>query len=150
VDKYDYKVLELIQKDASITNKELAKNIKLSPAATLSRLNKLKKIKIIKQFTAILDRKKLNYDISTITFVNLSPHNRRTSNNFVTSVKKIPQILECHNISGNWDYMLKIVSKDMKSYKDFIIDELLEINGVNKIETIMILNTEKETGELPL
>ncbi len=150
MDKIDAKILEIVQKDGSITNKDLASKINLSPAATLSRVNKLKKSGIIKLFTAVLDEKKLDYDISTITFVNLAPHNRKTSDNFIKNIQKIPQIQECHNITGNWDYMLRIVAKDMQSYKDFVIDQLLEIAGVNKIETIMILNTEKETKELPL
>lgn len=71
-------------------------------------------------------------------------------NAFLAKVKETPQILECYNITGGWDYLLKIVAHDITSYRDFIIDSLLEFPGINKIDTNIILSTDKQSFQLPV
>lgn len=149
-DSYDKEILDILQSDASISNIELSKKIGLSPSACLSRTKRLKELGIIKQYATIIDEKKVGLEIVAFTFVNLSPHNRNTANAFLAKVKETPQILECYNITGNWDYLLKIVSHDIATYRDFLIDSLLEFPGVNKVETNIVLGTDKQSFYLPI
>jgi len=149
-DIYDKKIIDILQRDSSISNIELSKKIKLSPSACLARTRHLKELGIIKKYAAIIDEKKAGFEIITFTYVNLSPHNRNMANSFLLKVRETPQIQECYNITGNWDYLLKIVSHDIASYRDFIIDSLLEFPGINKIETNIVLSTDKQSFYLPI
>ena len=150
LDNYDKEILDILQKDSSISNIELSKKIGLSASACLSRTKRLKELGIIKQYATIIDEKRVGLGIITFTFVNLSPHNRKTANTFISKVKETPQILECYNITGSWDYLLKIVSHDIASYRNFIMDSLLEFPGVHKIDTNLVLGTDKQSYYLPI
>jgi len=149
-DNYDKEIINILQSDSSISNIELSKKIGLSPSACLGRTNRLKELGIIKHYAAIIDEKKVGLEIVAFTFVNLSPHNRNTANAFLSKVKETPQILECYNITGNWDYLLKIVSHNIATYRDFVIDSLLEFPGINKVETNIVLCTDKQSFYLPV
>lgn len=149
-DNYDKEIINILQSDSSISNIELSKKIGLSPSACLGRTKRLKELGIIKQYAAIIDEKKVGLEIVAFTFVNLSPHNRNTANVFLSKVKETPQILECYNITGNWDYLLKIVSHNIATYRDFVIDSLLEFPGINKVETNIVLCTDKQSFYLPI
>jgi Lrp/AsnC family transcriptional regulator, leucine-responsive regulatory protein len=150
LDVCDIEIINILQSDPLISNLELSKKIELSPSACLSRTKRLKELGVIKQYAAIIDEKKVGLEVIAFTYVNLSPHNRNTSNAFLAKVKETPQILECYNITGNWDYLLKIVFHDIASCRDFLIDSLLEFTGVNKIETSIVLSTDKKSFYLPL
>jgi Lrp/AsnC family transcriptional regulator len=150
LDRYDKEILDIIQRDAAISNIDLSKTIGLSASACLSRTKRLKELGVIIQRVTILDETKVGLGMVAFTFVNLSPHNRATANDFIARVKETPQILECYNITGNWDYLLKIVSKDIASYRNFIMDSLLEFPGVNKIDTNLVMGTDKLSYYLPI
>ena len=149
-DSYDKEIIDIIQNDSSISNIELSKKIGLSASACLGRTKRFKELGIIKQYAVIIDEKKVGLEIVAFTYVNLSPHNRNTANAFLLKVKETPRILECYNITGNWDYLLKIISHDIVSYRDFVIDSLLEFPGINKIETNIVLSTDKQSFYLPI
>lgn len=149
-DLSDKEIIRTLQKDALISNKDLSEKIGLSPSACLGRTKRLKELGVIKQYATIIDEKKVGLEVIAFTYVNLSPHNRNTSNAFLLKVKENHQILECYNITGNWDYLLKIVSQDIASCRDFLIDSLLEFPGVNKIETSIVLSTDKQSFCLPI
>jgi Lrp/AsnC family leucine-responsive transcriptional regulator len=150
LDRYDKEILDILQKDAAISNVDLSKKIGLSTSASLSRTKRLKELGVIIQRVTILDETKVGLGMVAFTFVNLSPHNRATANEFIARVKETSQILECYNITGNWDYLLKIVSKDIASYRNFIMDSLMEFPGVNKIDTNLVLGTDKLSYYLPI
>ena len=150
LDSCDKEIINCLQSDALISNIELSKKIGLSPSACLGRTKRLKELGVIKQYAAIIDEKKVGLEVIAFTYVNLSPHNRNTSNAFLSKVKETNQILECYNITGNWDYLLKIVFHDIASCRDFLIDSLLEFPGINKIETSIVLSTDKQSFYLPL
>jgi len=150
LDHCDKAILELLQEDSAISNIDLSRRVGLSPSACLSRTKRLKDLGVIKKYATIINEKKVGLEIISFTFVNLLPHNRSTANAFLAKVKETPQILECYNITGNWDYLLKIVSRDISSYRDFIMDSLLQFPGVNKIDTNLVLGMDKQSFSLPV
>lgn len=150
LDNYDKEILDILQNDSSISNIDLSKKIGLSASACLSRTKRLKEIGVIKQYATIIDEKKVGLEIVAFTFVNLSPHNRKTANAFLAKVKETSQILECYNITGSWDYLLKVIAYDITSYRNFIMDSLLEFPGVHKIDTNLVLGTDKQSFYLPM
>lgn len=126
LDKTDKLILKELQKDSSISNLELSKRVGLSPSACLGRTKSLVKSGIIKRFATIVDEKKLGMEVTAFVLVNLSPLNRKTIHAFLEKVNNFPQILECYTLTGNNDFLLKIVAKDMDYYRDFIIDSLMQ------------------------
>ncbi|QNU65586.1 Lrp/AsnC family transcriptional regulator [Ruminiclostridium herbifermentans] len=148
-DELDKQLIDLLQADSSISNKDLAEKVGLSPSACLSRTKRLKEMGVIKKFAAIVDEKMIGYEVIAFTFITLSPHNRDITNAFLAKIKETPQILECYNISGSWDYLIKIAAHDLAHCRDFLIDTLLTFPGVNKIETSMVLSTDKRSFSLP-
>ncbi|MDF2633663.1 MAG: transcriptional regulator, AsnC family [Pelosinus sp.] len=150
LDGYDKAILSALQKDSSISNLELSKLIGLSTSACLTRTKNLKELGIIKQFTTIVDEKKLGMETIAFIMVILSPLTRENANAFLEQINKIPQVLECYAITGNRDYLLKIVAKDMQTYKDFVIDSLMAIPGISRVEANIVISTEKRTLSIPI
>ncbi len=149
-DEVDMAILTHLQKDSTITNAELAKQVGLSPSACLGRTKRLKEAGILKQFIAIVDEQKIGLEVVTFVFVSLEPHDRKTTESFLESIRKIPNVMECHNISGIHDYLLKIVAPSINAYRNFVIDTLIEVPGVGKVETSVVLSSEKLSYQLPL
>lgn len=149
-DEIDMAILTNLQKDSTLTNAELAKQVGLSPSACLGRTKRLKETGIIKQFIAIVDEQKIGLEVVTFVFVSLEPHDRATTEAFLDNIRKIPQVMECYNISGIHDYLLKIVAPSINAYRNFVIDTLIEVPGVGKVETSVVLSSEKLSYQLPL
>lgn len=149
-DEIDLAILTRLQKDATITNAELAKQVGLSASACLGRSKRLKEAGVIKQFVAILDEQKAGLEVVTYVFVTLSPHDRETTESFLASIREIANVMECYNISGNYDYLLKIISSSINAYRNFVIDTLIDVPGVGKVETTVVLSSEKQSYQLPL
>ncbi len=150
LDAYDKKILKYLQEDASISNKDLANKIGLAPSSCLLRTKSLKESNIIKQFTTIIDEKMVGYEITAFAKIALSPLNRDTSQRFIEEASNIPQIVECYTITGDCAYLLKVYAKDLKFYRDFVIDKLMAIPGVSHVETMMVVGVEKQTTAIPL
>lgn len=150
LDHYDKAIIYALQEDSSISNLELSKAIGLSPSACLARTKNLREQGVIQQFTMFVDEKKLGMETIAFAMVNLSPLTRETANSFVEKINYIPNVLECYTITGERDYLLKIVAQDMVVYRDFVIDTLMAIPGVNRVETSMVMQTEKRTLSIPL
>lgn len=150
LDAYDKKILDLLQDDASISNIDLSKQIGLAPSSCLLRTKNLKESKIIKKFTTIIDEKKVGYEVTAFAKVALMPLNRENSAHFIEEVYAIPQIVECYTITGDCAYLLKVYAKDLKFYRDFVIDKIMAIPGVSHVETMMVVGVEKQTTSIPI
>ena len=150
LDNNDKSILRELQEDASISNLNLSKKIGLSPSACLARTKNWVETGIIKQFATIVDEKKLGIEILAFVLINLTPLNRETIHSFLEDINKLPQVQECYTLTGSHDYLLKIVAKDMSSYRDFIIDSLMQNPAVSKVETSIVMGTEKRTVYVPI
>lgn len=150
LDTIDLQILDELQRDGGISNADLARHVGLSPSACLIRTKNLKDRGVIRRQTVLIDESSVGLSVQAFTFINLSPHTAKTAEEFARKARSTRQIVECYNITGNWDYLLKIVAADINAYRDFIISTLVEFPGVDRIETIMVLKAEKQSGLLPL
>lgn len=150
VDATDLAILAELQMDATIANAELAQRIGMSPSACLARVKRLRESEVIQQCPAVVNPHAVGLEVAAFTFVTLSPHRRDTASCFVETIRAMAPVTECHNITGQWDYLLKIVAPNITAYRDFVLDRLLTVPGVEKVETLINLGTEKQSFLLPL
>lgn len=150
IDQIDKQILEILQENAKITNAQLSKDINLSPAPTLERVKKLENAGYIKSYHARLDGQKLGLGVATFVSIKLNKHNKESNENFVKQIRAIDEIVECHYVTGSSDYVLKVVSKDIESYQSLIMNKISEISEVDNMQTMVILNTIKDSDSLPI
>ncbi|WP_368488869.1 Lrp/AsnC family transcriptional regulator [Clostridium sp. BJN0013] len=150
LDNIDKAILRELQEDGSISNLDLSKKIGLSPSACLARTKNLVETGTIKKFATIIDEKKLGMEVLAFVLVNITPLNRQTIHSFLEDVNRFPQIQECYTLTGSHDYLLKIIAKDMESYRDFIIDSLMQNTTISSVETSMVMGIEKRTVNVPI
>lgn len=143
LDRTDLLILDALQHNARMTNKELAAQVHLSPTPVFERWKRLEREGYIKKYIAVLDADKLNRGFVVFCCVKLSRLNTDTANDFTTRVMAMPEVTECYNISGHFDYMLKLHSFDMKQYQRFLIDVLGRIESVASIESTFVMEEVK-------
>jgi len=150
LDQIDRNVLEILQSNAKITNAQLSKEIGLSPAPTLERVKKLEHAGIIKSYHAQLDPAKVGLGVTTFVQISLVGHKKATVDTFVTKVDNIPEIIECHHITGTGDFLLKVISQDISSYQKLMLETINEIEEVANTTTMVIMSTFKDSKVLPI
>ena len=150
LDSIDQKILSILQTNAKITNAQLSQEIGLSPAPTLERVKKLEKSGIIKSYHAQLDEAMLGLEVSTFVQVTLTSHNKKNIALFMSAINSIDEVIECHHITGSGDLLLKIITKDISSYQELILEKISEIEVVDNLQSMVILSTLKNSHHLPL
>jgi len=150
LDSIDKKILEILQANAKITNSQLATEIGLSPAPTLERVRKLENLGIIKSYHAEVERELLGIGTAVFVSVSLSGHQKHQIMSFVAQMNAIPEVIECHHITGAGDFLLKILSKDINSYQKLILDKLVDIEEIGNMQTMVILSTYKDSKVMPI
>ena len=150
IDDLDQHILDELQQDARISNAELARRVNLSPPATLARVKRLEENQHIKHYVAILDHKKAGFDMLCFVRVSLQLHDIDQVTGFHQAVQKIPQVLECHHVTGDYDYLLKVVAQNTQDLENFLVNCLTPIPGVAQIHTSLVLREVKNTTEIPL
>lgn len=143
LDKIDRLILRTLQNNARLTTKELAAEVHLSTTPVFERQKRLERQGYIKKYIAILDAQKLNQGFVVYCNVKLRRMNRDIARDFVERIREVPQVTECYNISGNFDYLLKIHAYDMKSYQEFILNVLGAIESVGSIESTFVMDEIK-------
>ncbi|MEO7989472.1 MAG: Lrp/AsnC family transcriptional regulator [Chryseolinea sp.] len=150
LDNTDRKILEILQANSNITNAQLAKEIGLSPAPTLERVNKLEGSGVIKSYHAVIDPSTVGIGVSTFVMVTLKGHNKDNINKFIAAINKINEVVECHHITGAGDFILKVVSADISAYQQLMLDHVSNIEVVDSLQSMVILSTFKDSKSLPL
>ena len=150
LDTTDKKILTILQNKGRITNARLAQEVGLSPPAVLERVRRLEATGIIEKYVAILNRHQAGFDIQTIVMVCLSHHQISSLQDVKERLTQMPEVLECHQLTGEVDFLLKVVVKDMKSYTDFVNNKLSGIPGIQNVKTSFILDTLKNCTALQL
>lgn len=150
IDNIDKKILEILQQNAKITNSLLSKKIGLSPAPTLERVKKLERKGIISGYHAQLNLSKIGLGVSTFVLVSLKEHNKRNINIFLNKIDKVKNVIECHHITGTGDFILKVVSENIASYQELMLDKVSEIEATDSLQSMVILSTFKDNKVMPL
>jgi Lrp/AsnC family transcriptional regulator, leucine-responsive regulatory protein len=150
LDGIDLKILRILQKEGRITNFKLAKKIGLTPAPTLMRVKKLEQSGFIKRFVALLDAEKLGLPVLAFVHVILEAHNRKTTLDFMQAMRKYPEVLECHHIAGDEDFLLKVAAASPAEYENFVLEKLTKVVGIEKVKTTFVLSSSKLETALPI
>lgn len=143
LDKVDLEILRTLQADGRLTMRELASHVSLSSTPVFERLKRLEQSGYIKKYVAVLDAEKLNRGFVVFCNVKLRRMSREIAHDFVDRIKDIPQVTECYNTSGNFDFLLKVNAPDMKTYQEFLINTLGTIESLGSIESTFVMDTIK-------
>ncbi len=143
LDKVDLQILRTLQGNARLTTKELAAQVSLSSTPVFERLKRLENNGYIKKYIAVLDAEKLNQGFVVFCNVKLKRMNRDIAMDFAKVIQDIPEVTECYNISGSFDYLLKIHAPNMKYYQEFIINVLGTIDSLGSIESTFVMDEVK-------
>ena len=150
LDSTDLDILRCLQENARLTTKELAARVNLSTTPVFERMKRLERSGFIKKYVAVLDAEKLNRGFVVFCSVKLKQMSREVARTFVSIIRDIPQVAECYNISGEYDYLLKIHATDMKYYNEFIINVLGTIDSIGSILSSFVMKEIKNTHALSL
>lgn len=146
----DIAILRLLQQDASLTSTAIAEQLNLSQSPCWRRINHIEQMGLIQRRVALLDREKLGMEIVVFATVNLSSHARENIDKFESDIRAFPEVIECYTMAGSWDYMLKIVTRDMRRYENFIREHLLAMPLIREMHSHIAVTEIKNTTELPL
>lgn len=143
LDKTDYSILELLQKDAKSTIKEIAAHLGMTTTPVYERIRRMEEEGFIKGYVALVDKEKLDYQILAFCHVSLQEHHRTILDYFESETKKLHEITECYHVAGNHDYLLKIVARDMLAYQEFVTNKLAALSHISQIQTVFVMSEVK-------
>jgi Lrp/AsnC family leucine-responsive transcriptional regulator len=144
LDETDRQILKTLQKNAKLTTKELADAVNLTPTPVFERQKRLERQGYIKKYVAVLDPEKLGLGLLVFCKVKLKQINHEIADSFVRRILLIPEVAECYNTSGAYDYLLKVRARDMKHYQEFILSKLGDIESVGSIESTFVMSEVKQ------
>ena len=144
LDDVDLKILRTLQKNAKLTTKELADAVHLTPTPVFERQKRLERRWYIKKYVAVLDAEKLDKGLLVFCKVKLKLINYDMADVFTRSIMRVPEVIECYNTSGAYDYLLKVRVKDMKGYREFLYEKLSKIEDIGAIESTFVMSEIKQ------
>lgn len=150
LDDKDLKLLRLLQTNAKLTVKELAKEINLSPSPVFERVKRLEQEGYIKNYAAVLDAEKLNRGFTVFCQIKLKIHDRSVGYDFVKEILDIEEVAECYNISGDFDFLLKVQVRDMKHYQDFVFNKLGSVDSIGSTHSTFVMAEVKNNHGLTI
>jgi DNA-binding Lrp family transcriptional regulator len=150
IDDFDRKILSALQSEGRLSNADLSDKVNLSASQCARRRMRLEEGGWIKAYHAVLDRERLGFGLVNLVSVTLSTHNRDNASQFAELVSGLPEVIEAYAMTGEMDYVLKVITRDLKSLSVFVNEYLLPHETVQNVKTAIVLETVKEGGGLPL
>ena len=150
LDGTDRTILRELQQNARITTTELAQRVNLSAPGVLKRLKKLEENQVVRQYATLVNAEAVGYDMLCFVQVTLQRHEPNAVNLFREIVQTMPEVLECHHLTGEHDYLLKVIVRNRKHLESFLLETLTPVPGMDKIRTSLVLNEIKNTTAIPL
>jgi len=147
-DKKDLAILQLLQENARITVKEISEKIHLSTTPVHERIKRMEESGIIKQYATLVNHSKVKKGLTVICYVSLKEHGKKAGAKFIQTIKNLNEVIECFSISGEFDFMLKVVCENMNAYYDFHVNKLSEIENVGHVQSIFVMGIIKETHQV--
>jgi Lrp/AsnC family leucine-responsive transcriptional regulator len=148
LDKLDLAILKLLQQNARITVKEISEKIHLSTTPVHERIKRLEQSGVIKQYVTLLDAAKVGKALMVICYVSLKQHGKNTGDKFIKTILQLDEVLECLTISGEFDFMLKVVVANMDEYYNFHVNKLSSIENVGNVQSVFVMGVVKMTQQL--
>lgn len=149
LDRIDLKILKILQENSKITNLDLSKKIGLSPAPTLERVKKLENNDIVESYHAQIRPQAIGLNVQTFVLVSLAWQKENALNQFLEKIKSIDEIVECYIITGEADFLIKIICRDIPTYEQLLFKTLSQIEEIERLKTLMTLSTVKNSKVLP-
>ena len=150
LDDKDHVLLNQLQENGRLTSAELGQHVNLSPSGVQKRLRKLEENGVVKKYTAIIDRKKLGYDLAVFVQVTIQGHTPEVVAQFDAVIREMVEVLECHRVTGIADYLLKVVVRDHEHLDHFLMNQLLPLPSVERVNSNLVLKSVKETTHIAL
>lgn len=149
-DAIDKKLLRLLQNDSKQTNKELSNKLNLSVTAVFERIKKLENNGVINKYVALVKKEKVEKSFVAFCHIKLSQHIQEYVVQFEKEVTNLTEVLECHHISGDYDYLLKVMVKDMEAFREFMVEKLTNINHIGSTHSMFVISEVKSTTAIPI
>ena len=149
-DTIDKKLLQLLQEDSKQTNKALSNKLNLSVTAVYERIKKLENNGVISRYVALVDKTKVQKDFVAFCHVKLVQHSQDYVIKFEREVNQLEEVLECYHLSGDYDYLLKVLVKDMQAFREFMVEKLTKINHIGSTHSMFMINEVKHTTSITL
>ena len=150
LDKIDTQLLDLLQHDSKQTNKELSNKLNLSVTAIYERIKKLEREGVISKYVALVEKKKIDKTFVTFCSIKLLQHSKDYVMQFEREVAKIEEVLECYHISGDYDYLLKVIVSDMEAFREFMVKKLTTISHIGSTHSAFMINEVKHTTAISI
>jgi len=150
LDHINRRIIRILQENSSITNSDLSREIGLAAATTLERVKKLEISGIIKNYVALVDQKKVGKSITAFVEISMTNHSSSSIKKFSKEIAAFAEVLECHHLAGDKDFLLKVVTENIESYRIFALDKLASIPGIGHVCTFFTLDTIKYSTAIPL
>ncbi len=148
LDSKDLAILKLLQLNARATVKEISEKIHLSTTPVHERIRRMEDSGVIKQYATLVDPSKVKKGLMVICYVSLKQHSKNAGDKFIKTIHELNEVIECYNISGEFDFMLKVVAENMDAYYDFHVNKLSQVENMGKVQSVFVMGVIKETHQL--
>ncbi len=150
LDKFDLQILYALQADARVTNPALGEQVHLSPSQISRRIQRLEDAGLVERYVTLLRPAALGLGVTAFIRVSLERHTESQTDAFDAAVHAMPEVLECHSVTGSHDYLLKVVAADLASFSQLVMQRLMRLQGIRSVESSIVLQEIKRTTRLPL
>jgi DNA-binding Lrp family transcriptional regulator len=148
LDEKDLAILRILQQNARATVREIAAQVKLSTTPVHERIRRLEAQGVIRQYATLLNPNLVNKGLMVICYVSLRQHNKSAGTRFIKSIMEMPEIIACYNISGEFDFMLKVVAESMDDYYHFHVNKLSQAENIGQLQSVFVMGVIKDTHVL--
>ena len=145
LDAKDLSILRILQRNARATVKEISEEIHLSTTPVHERIKRMEAAGVIKQYATLLDHAKVKKGLMVICYVSLKLHNKNAGSKFIKAIQEMNEVIECYNISGEFDFMLKVVAENMDDYYDFHVNKLSQSDNIGHVQSVFVMGIIKQT-----
>lgn len=145
IDEKDRMILRLLQQNAKITVREIATKVHLSTTPVHERIKRMEDTGVISQYTTLVDYTKVKKGLMVICYISLKEHNKKSGTKFIKTIHELTEVIECYNISGEFDFMLKVIVENMDAYYDFHVNKLGQLENIGHMQSTFVMGVVKQT-----
>ena len=145
LDEKDRQILRLLQENAKITVREIATRVHLSTTPVHERIKRMEDAGVILQYATLVNHSRVKKGLMVICYVSLKEHSKKSGAKFIRTINELSEVIECYNISGEFDFMLKVVAENMDSYYDFHVNKLGQLENIGHMQSTFVMGVIKQT-----